>query len=57
MVDKIDTCLLCIKLVLKILWFLPIIHNSSGRMAHFECEDVMHIQYFGQNKNSICVEK
>ena len=25
MVDKIDTSLLCIKLVLKMLWFLPII--------------------------------
>ena len=29
MVDKIDTALLCIKLVLKVLWFLPIIHNKS----------------------------
>ena len=29
MVDKIDTSLLCIKLFLKILWFLPIIHNKS----------------------------
>ena len=29
MVDKIDTSSLCIKLVLKILWFLPIIHNKS----------------------------
>ena len=29
MVDKIDTYLLCIKLVLNILWFLPIIHNKS----------------------------
>ena len=29
MVDKTDTSLLCIKLVLKILWFLPIIHNKS----------------------------
>ena len=29
MVDKIYTFLLCIKLVLKILWFLPIIHNKS----------------------------
>ena len=26
-------------------------------MAHFECKDDMHIQYFGQNKNSSCVEK
>ena len=29
MVDKIDTSLFCIKLVLKILCFLPIIHNKS----------------------------
>ena len=29
MVDNIDTSLLCIKLVLKILWFLPIINNKS----------------------------
>ena len=29
MFDKIDTSLLCIKLVLKILWFLPIIQNKS----------------------------
>ena len=29
MVDKIDTSLLCLKLVLKVLWFLPIIHNNS----------------------------
>ena len=29
MVDKGDTTLLCIELVLKILWFLPIIHNKS----------------------------
>ena len=29
MVDKIDTSLLCIKLVLETLWFLPIIHNMS----------------------------
>ena len=57
MVDKIDTSLLCIKLVLKTLWFSPIIHDNSWCMAHFECQDVMHIQYFGQNKNSICVEK
>ena len=28
-VDEIDTSLLCIKLVLKVLWFLPIIHNKS----------------------------
>ena len=27
--DKIDTSLLCIKIVLNILWFLPIIHNKS----------------------------
>ena len=29
MVDKIDTSLLCIKLVLKMLWFCSIIHNKS----------------------------
>ena len=29
MVDKIDTSLLCIKLVLKIVCFFPIIHNNS----------------------------
>ena len=29
MVDKIDTSLLYIKLGLKILWFLPIIHNNN----------------------------
>ena len=29
MVDKIDTTLLFIKLVLKLLWFVPIIHNKS----------------------------
>ena len=29
MVDKIDTSLLCIKLVLKMLLFLPIILNNS----------------------------
>ena len=29
MVDKFDTSLLCIKLVLKALWFLSIIHNKS----------------------------
>ena len=29
MVDKIDTYLLCNKLVSKLLWFLPIIHNNS----------------------------
>ena len=28
-VDKIDTSLLCIKLVLKELWFSPIIHDNS----------------------------
>ena len=30
MVDKIDTSLLCIKLVLKILWFLPFSLSSSA---------------------------
>ena len=29
MVDKVDTSLLCMELVLKTLWFLPIIHNES----------------------------